>query len=73
MKICKFCKKEYQTIWSKCENCLDGSVIYHHGVACFICEETRIHPSELYKGTCNRCYSSSINKSSPDNLNDNSV
>ena len=75
MKICKFCNQEYFSVWSKCDDCRNGKIIYTDGCICFICKEKRIHRSEIFKAKCNLCYSSSsINKLSVlDILKDNNV
>ena len=56
MKICKLCNRLYETIWSKCDDCKNGKIIYTDGNICFVCKEKRIHKSDIWKSTCNRCY-----------------
>lgn len=58
-KICKLCNQEYLSIWSKCDDCKDGQIIYNDGHICFACSERRIHYTEIFKYKCNKCYNES--------------
>ena len=57
MNNCKYCNKENNTIWSKCDNCLKGITIFSNGIKCFICKEKRIPIEDAYwKAYCNKCF-----------------
>lgn len=63
MDICRFCLKNYEPFYSKCDDCRFGITEYEDGIKCNLCEKKTIHKTEeKWKNYCNYCWISLTKK-----------
>lgn len=58
IKKCKYCNNKFNSVWSKCDDCIKGNTIYKDGKECFVCGKSNIPViNSHWQSYCNKCYS----------------